>query len=238
MATAAYAGVVALTGGLVAVLFTGVRRRDIAIAANAIASIGAVLFPLTVELGLVSLSGQKLDIGPAIPLWLATAGFLHSLGMLGLYETVWWWDHVTHTLSAAFVAALIYATLIVVVPRSPALNFSPVALGTVTVLFTFWVGVLWELIELVARDIGEIFDIEPVLVHYGWRDTAFDLGFDVVGALFIVLVDVRVFVSITEQLPDLTRVFLFGSVGVTVVGSLLMAVGIGFRKLVGGLDLF
>lgn len=231
VAIPAYAGVVALSGGLVAILFVGIQRQDIATVVNAVVSIGAVLLPLALEFGVVSFSGQTLDIGPAIPLWLATAGFLHSLGMLGLYETVWWWDHLTHTLSAAFIAALIYATLIVVVPRSSVLNFSPVATGIATVLYTFWIGVLWELIELVARDVAELFDVEPVLVHYGRRDTALDLGFDVLGALLIVFADVRVFVSITEQLPAVTEAFLFGSAGVTVVGSLLMILGMGFRRM-------
>lgn len=231
MAGAAYAGVVILTAGIFAILFIGVQRRDTATTVNAAVSIAAVVLPLALEFGLVSPSGQPVDIEPALPLWIAAAGFLHSLGMVGLYERLWWWDHLTHTLSAAFIAAVIYACLVVVVPRSSVLNFSAAATGMVTVLFTFWVGVFWELVELIARDIEEVFGIEPILVHYGWRDTAYDLGFDIVGATLVVLADFRVFVPIARQSPEITETFIFGSAGVTIVGSLLMALGIGFVKI-------
>jgi hypothetical protein len=226
----AYAGVVALTAGIFAILFVGVQRRDIATAVNAGVSIVVVVLPLALGFGLLSPSGQPVDIDPALPLWIAAAGFLHSLGMVGLYERIWWWDHLTHTLSAAFVAAVIYASF-VVVPRSSVLNFSAAATGMVTVLFTFWVGVFWELVELIARELGERLDIEPLLVHYGWRDTAYDLVFDIVGAMLVVLVDFRLFVPIARQSPATTETFLLGSLGVTTIGSLLMALGIGFTKM-------
>lgn len=225
----AFVGVVALTAGIVVTLVAGARRRDLAATVNALASIGFVLLPLSVELGLLSVPDRTVTVGSALPLWAAAAGFLHSLGMLGLYETRWWWDNLTHTVSAALVAALTYAGLLVVLQRSPALDPAPVAVAAVTVLFTFWIGVTWELLELVARDVGERFDADPVLVHYGWRDTALDLVFDLAGATLVVLVDLRVFVPLAEQLPGVTRSVLLGSAGVTVVGSLLMAVGVGLR---------
>lgn len=230
MIGATYGGVMVLTGGIVATLFEGVRRRDVAATVNSVASLAVVLVPLLVEFGLYSVGGRIDTIGPVLPLWIAAAGFLHSLGMLGLYDTIRWWDSLTHTVSAALVAALVYAGLVAVVHRSPALDLSPVAVAGVTVLFTFWVGVTWELVELVAREIGERFDVKPVLVHYGWRDTVFDLGFDLVGALLVVLVDLRVFVPVAEKLPGVSRTILVGSASVTAVGSLLMALGIGVSR--------
>lgn len=228
---AVYAGVVVLTAGIFAILFVGVHRRDTPTTVNAGVSIVAVVLPLAVESGLVTPAGQPIGIDPALPLWIAAAGFLHSLGMIGLYERLWWWDHLTHTLSAAFVAAVIYASLVVVGSHSSALDFSAATTGVVTVLFTFWVGVFWELIELVAREVGEQFDIEPILVHYGWRDTAYDLAFDIVGATLVVLVDFRLFVPITSQSPAITEAFLFGSAGVTTVGSVMLTLVIGFVKM-------
>jgi len=67
-------------------------------------------------------------------------------------------------------------------------------LAVLTVVLTLAAGVFWELIELIARDVGRRYDVEPVLVHYGRRDTTLDLVFDVVGALLVVGFDVRVFV--------------------------------------------
>lgn len=111
-----------------------------------------------------------------------------------MYESTWWWDHLTHTVSGVLVAALIYAGLVVTRPTT-----GSGSVAAATVLFTFAVGVSWELLELVAREVGERYDIEPVLVHYGWRDTAFDLGFDLVGALLVVLLDLRIFVPVVDQ---------------------------------------
>lgn len=204
-----------------------VRRRDIAAAINAIGSFVLALVPVVGELVLPVFLTRSIAFGPVLTVWLAAAGFLHSLGMLGLYESTWWWDHLTHTVSAALVAALLYAGVIVTVPDIAGLSGSSGVVVTVTVVFTFAVGVFWELIELVARDVGERFDIEPVLIHYGWRDTAVDLGFDIVGAVLVVGIDLRIFVPLMGQFPSTTRVVMFGSGLVVVVGSVVMALFVG-----------
>ena len=221
----AYACVGVFTAGIGGILLLGVRRRDTPTAVNAGFSIVAVVVPLALEFGLGSASGPGVGVGPALPLWIAVAGFLHSLGMVGLYERLWWWDHLTHTISGMFVAALLYAAFIVVAPRWSVLDFSPATIKILLVISTFWIGVFWELVELLAREIGEMFDIKPLLVHYGWRDTAYDLGFDIVGAVIVVLADIRVFVPITGQSTAITELFLVATAVITVGGSLLIAVG-------------
>ncbi len=189
------------------------RRRNVAAGVNALFALAVALLPAAV--GVVA---PSVVIDPTVPLWVALAGFLHSLGMLGCYESVWWWDHLTHTVSAALVAALLYAALVV------AFAPSAVVLAVATVLFTFAVGVFWELIELVAREVGERFDVEPVLVHYGWRDTAYDLVFDVVGALLIVGFEVGVFVPLIDRFPRAAATLVVGGGGVVLVGSVVMTV--------------
>lgn len=221
MVGATDAGAVVLTVGLVAITVEAVRRRDVAATVNSVASLALLALGLLITLGLFSVHGDRVASGPVLPLWIGGAGFLHSLGMLGLYETRRWWDALTHVVSAALVAAVTYAG-IVVVPVFPLLDNFVGAAGT-TVVVTFWIGVAWELLELVAREIGERFDVEPVLVYYGWRDTAGDLVFDLLGAALVVLVDLRVFVPVAEQLPGLTRTVLVGAVSVATVGSLLLA---------------
>jgi hypothetical protein len=221
--------VLATSGSFFAILLVGVQRRDTATAVNAAVSIAAVVLPLALASLLVAPSVHSVDIDPVLPLWVAAAGFLHSLGMVGLYERLWWWDHLTHTLSAAFVAAVVYAAL-VVVPPSSVFNFPAVTTRLLPVLVTFWVGVVWELLELLARDIEELVGFEPILVHYGWQDTAHDLVFDIVGATLVVLVDLRIFVSIASQSPEGAETFLLGTVGVTTIGSLVMALGVTLNR--------
>jgi len=215
--------VLSLQGAMLGLLVVAVRRGNVAAAVNAFGALFLALLPAVVEFGLPVLLGQTFSLGAILPLWIAIAGVLHTIGMLGAYETTWWWDHLTHTVSAALVAALLYAVIIVAAGRAG-------LAGIGTIGFTIAIGVFWELIELVARDIGERLDVEPVLVHYGWRDTVADIGFDAVGALLVVGVDLRTFVPIVEQFPGLARAALIGSGGVVVGGSLIMVLLLGIVR--------
>lgn len=189
-------GVLVLVGALLVVLGVAVRRDNWAAVVNTVVVLGTIVGPSIAEYLVESGSGRPVDLPSELTLWIAVAGFLHALGMLGLYESSWWWDHLTHTVSAALAAALIYAGFLVLSPATGG-NMEFVA-GGATVAVVLSLGIAWEALELVAREIGERFDIEPVLIHYGWRDTGFDLVFDVVGALGVVMLDVRLFVPVVE----------------------------------------
>jgi hypothetical protein len=219
--------VLSLQGALLGLLIVAVRRENVAATVNAFGALLLALLPALLEFALPALLGRQISLGAILPLWIAIAGVLHTIGMLGAYETTWWWDHLTHTVSAALVAALVHAVVIV---SGPTIATTAGRAGMVTLAFTAAIGVLWELVELVARDIGERLDVEPVLVHYGWRDTAADLGFDVVGALLVVGVDLRTFVPIVEQVPGLASAVLVGSGGVVVGGSLMLGFLLGILR--------
>lgn len=220
-------GIVILQAAIFGLFLVAVRRGNTAAAINALASLVLALLPVVTEFMLQTVFTRSVAFGPELAVWLAVAGVLHSLGMLGLYESTWWWDHLTHTVSAALVAALLYAGLLVTLPEILGRGtVSGSAVMAVTVLFTFAIGVFWELLELVARELGERFDIDPVLIHYGWDDTAADLGFDIVGALIVIGADLRLFVPLMEQMPGVTRALLIGSGWIVGVGSVLMAVGV------------
>jgi hypothetical protein len=222
MTDLAAVAVPSLQAGVLALFLVAVRRRDVAAAVNAAVALALALLPALVELAVSGTVSRGVRFGPALPLWLSVAGLLHSLGMLGLYDSVRWWDHLTHTVSAALVAALCYG-VVVALPESAGVAGVTEAAGPATVAFTLAVGVFWELIELVARDVGERFEVEPVLVHYGWRDTAADLGFDVVGALIVVGADLRLFVPLAEPVPDVSRAALVGAGWAVFAGSVAMA---------------
>ncbi|WP_135535933.1 hypothetical protein [Halostella pelagica] len=226
----AAAGVVLFQAGIVVILLEAIRRRNAAAVVNALVSFGATLLPAVVEFVVQFLVTQKVSFGPELPLWIAAAGCLHSFGMLGPYDSIPWWDSLTHTVSAALIAALLYDSLIVVAGSGGGFGLPFGLIAVLTVLFTFAGGVFWELIELVARDIGDRYNVEPVLVHYGWRDTAIDLVFDILGALLVVALDVRVFVPVAEQFPRVTRSLVLGSGVVIAVGSVLMALTVSYGR--------
>ncbi|MEF8887269.1 MAG: hypothetical protein V5A30_05635 [Haloarculaceae archaeon] len=201
--------------GILAVLAVAVRQGNGAAAVNALGA-----FVLTVLPTALSWLGPAVVLGPELLLWLAAAGLVHSVGMLGPYDSVWWWDHLTHTLSAALVAALVYAAALVALPAF-GLPVDSATVAAVTVGLTFGAGVFWELLEILARAVGERYGVEPVLVQYGWRDTVADLVFDVVGAVLVVALDVRVFLGLAERLPGTSRAVLLVG-GVVLAGSLVV----------------
>ncbi|MFW5938267.1 MAG: hypothetical protein ACOCSN_04915 [Halanaeroarchaeum sp.] len=217
-----------LAGIFGATLF-GLLSRNVQAVVNGVASVLAASVPDVIELGIALGSGTDVAFGPELSLWIAVAGFLHMLGMLGWYETVWWWDHLTHTVSAALVAALVYASLHTHLLNAPGSQVTEAYAAVFTVLFTLGVGVVWELVELAARELGERIDRPPVLEYYGLRDTALDMAFNGVGAVAVVAFDVREFVSVAEQIPRITEAVVVGGPVLLFVSA--VGIGIALRTL-------
>lgn len=219
-------GAVALQMGILTSLYVGLRRDNLAAVINAAVAFCVAVIPVVLDLLIRTGVSSSSGLGSTLPLWMGLAGFLHTLGMLGLYESTGWWDHLTHTVSATLVAALVYAALMVVEwpAKGEGLTRTEIVVGTIGL--TLVAGIFWELLELVARDLGDRYGINPVLVVYGVRDTVLDLGFDLVGALVVVGMDLRVFVPIAAAYPTETGSLLGAGVGVFIIGSVLMAVGL------------
>ncbi|GAA0512921.1 hypothetical protein SAMN04488066_1128 [Halorubrum aquaticum] len=215
------AAFLAFLAGILGTTFVGVLSRDLQAVVNGIASLLATATPTLAELAIAHGSGADITFGPELSVWIAGAGFLHMLGMLGWYDTVWWWDHLTHTVSAALIAALVYASLSQYVLGS---QVTDVYAAVFTVLFTLGAGVLWEFVELAAREIGEYIDRPPVLEYYGLRDTVLDMAFNGVGAIAVVAFDVRLFVPIVEQIPRIAEAAVVGSTLLLFVGALGLGV--------------
>ncbi|MFB6311183.1 MAG: hypothetical protein ABEH64_08380 [Salinirussus sp.] len=191
MSTLVIVAALLLITGIAGLLGVAIRQGNASAIVNGAVALAAAFVPF--GLGLLGPTAFE----PVLALWVAAAGLLHLIGMLGPYETISWWDHVTHTVSAALVAALLYAVLLArtTLPAESAAG--------ITVLAVLVVGILWEAVELLARAVGERYGIEPVLVPYGWRDTALDLVFDLLGAVIVVVFDLRVFVAVVRRVTGL-----------------------------------
>lgn len=217
--------------GLLQLTYRAYTEGNPVLGGNAVASIVAICIPLVIELVSGPLVGISIDIGPVMPLWIAIAGGLHTIGMTTVYERVWWWDHLTHTVSAGLVAAVVYGALLAIDadPATSELGWPTIAGATVGV--TLLAGVLWELIELVGRDLASAIDQKPMLIPYGRFDTALDIVFDGVGAILIILLDIRTFVSLAEQSPATAAALLelVGWAMVIVTASLAVALVVGHR---------
>ncbi len=216
MVEPAAGGAVLFALALSGTLVESLRRRHAAAAVNAAVALAASLVPV-VALPVVA-PGAGVD--PALVSWTAAAGFLHVVGVLGFYDERWWWDHLTHTVSAALVAALAYAGLLVVPPATRL----GVPAAPAAVALTLLAGVFWELVEVHARAAGDRLGLESMLARYGPSDTPLDLLFDLVGAVLVAALDIRVFVALAARSPTATRTVLWWGVAGLVVGTVVLAV--------------
>lgn len=203
------AAVAAVVGAQVVLVLVAVRRRALAAVVNAAGSLAVALAAVALTL--------RTPVGPELAVWVGVAAVAHSYGMLGPYETVWWWDHLTHAVSGALVAALVYAAAL----ASLESRVAAIAVGVTVAL-----GVFWEVLELAARAVGGWLDVDPVLVHYGWDDTAVDLAVDGAAAVAVVALDVRVLVPLVGGAPGLAASALWVTATVAVGGSVVGLVGL------------
>jgi uncharacterized membrane protein len=105
-----------------------------------------------------------------------TALVLHPLAVLyGVYDAIWWFDLLTHFLSAVVVAA-IGLTMLLAVEHDRAWTLTPRMLSVSTVVFVLVAGVGWE--------IYEFYEVQFLVT--GVDDTLSDLLFDLLGGLFAI----------------------------------------------------
>ncbi|WP_396613533.1 hypothetical protein ACH9L7_16470 (plasmid) [Haloferax sp. S1W] len=154
---------------IVAIFFVGVRRRKPAAVVNAVVSLIGTYTPDLLE------RLFDVEFRPWQRVYIESAMFTHSVGMLGPYDDVWWWDHLTHTHSASILSGIIH-----VIARRRGRDPAPRVLAVVVCL-----GIAWELVEYAIHTGANKLGIDPVLVSYGHADTALDLVFNLVGALLV-----------------------------------------------------
>ncbi|KZN23444.1 hypothetical protein A4G99_14565 [Haladaptatus sp. R4] len=156
---------------ILAVFVVGLRRRNPGAAVNALVAFVATYLPDAID--------HKYDVGfgPWQRVYSDAAMLTHTVGMLGPYDDVWWWDHLTHTHSATLLGGLAFVTA-----RRQGRDPRPRVLAVVVGL-----GVLWELMEYLIHAVADRFDREPILVSYGRSDILFDLLFDLFGALLVLV---------------------------------------------------
>ncbi|MFC6767015.1 hypothetical protein [Natrinema soli] len=174
---------------ILAVLVVGFRRRDPGAVFNAVVSIAATSLPGAVE--------RRYDVTfrPWQRAYLSTAMLTHTVGMLGPYDDVWWWDHVTHAHSATILGGLTFAAA-----RRRGRDPRPWVVAIVA-----FAGVVWEFAEYGIHATATRLGLDPVLVSYGAADTFFDLVFDIVGALVVVVLGDSLLENLTstdENLPS------------------------------------
>ena len=167
---------------ILGVFVAGLRRGNPGAVVNAVVSFVATYLPRLVEWR------YGVEFRPWQRLYLNAGMLAHAVGMLGPYEEVWWWDHLTHACSSTLVGGVIHVRA-----RRRGRDPRPRVLAGV-----LGVGTLWELVEYAIHGVSRRLGLEPLLVPYGRRDTLHDLLFDLLGALLVLALADRL-------LPNLAR---------------------------------
>lgn len=168
-----------IQGFIAALVAVGLFRGDLVLAVNGIIGLGTAALPAALE------RAWDIRFRPEFVLWIAITVLLHTLGMTGPYETIWWWDHLTHTLSGALLASVGYAIARALDDHAPGIYLPRNFLVLYVILFTMAAGVLWEVLEFVGRHVALSIGQQPLLVQYGLQDTVLDLCFDGMGAIVV-----------------------------------------------------
>lgn len=168
-------------GGLVAVLVVGAFTVNVSVLVNAVGALAVTYLP----------SVLRRDLDVPLPPWtaayVAVAVLLHGVGMIALYDDVWWWDHLTHVLSATVVAGVAYLVVTAFDEHDPRVRLPQPFLGAYVVAFALAAGVLWEAGEELLRQLAIAAGLDPVLVVYGVEDSVLDLVFDAAGGVVVAL---------------------------------------------------
>jgi hypothetical protein len=173
---------------LVGLVFIGLDRGNVGIVANSAIALGVTYLPATLE------RDYHIPMDAGLTLWITTAVFLHALGTVGLpgsqfsfYQTVWWWDHLTHALSASVVAAAGYATVRAIDLHTEQVYLPPQFTFVFILLFVVAFGVLWEVLEFAVGGLASLLGGDAILTQYGLEDTLLDLVFDIVGGVLVAI---------------------------------------------------
>lgn len=169
--------------GLLAIAGLGAAVGSVSVAVNALGGLAVTFVPAALDRDL------RAPAGADLALWLTGAAFLHAVGAIGLpgaagnlYSQLWWWDHLTHTASAAVVAIAGYG-LVRALDERDRVALPPAVAVVVTLAIVLAVGVYWEVFEYAIGHV-RVFG-GSALTQYGAGDTAADLAFDALGGLVV-----------------------------------------------------
>ncbi|AGN00373.1 hypothetical protein L593_02110 [Salinarchaeum sp. Harcht-Bsk1] len=173
---------------LIGLLFVGVERGSPGIIVNTAVALAVFRLPAVLE------RDYGLPMDPRLTLWISAAAFLHAVGTVGIpgmgwtfYKGLWWWDHLTHSLSASVVAAAGYTTVRAIDIHSEEVYVPPRFASVVILIFVLAFGVLWELLEFAIAVAADEIGTATVLTQFGVEDTLKDLTFNTMGGILVAI---------------------------------------------------
>jgi hypothetical protein len=177
-------------------LLAGVRRRDPTVVVNGVLSLVFAALP-----GYLA-RAYGVRFRPWQRAWISTAGLVHTLGMLGPYDRIWWWDHLAHTLSGVVIAGVADVSVRAGAERGDSAATLRRSRASYVAGITLGFGILWECFEYVVHAVADRLGFEPLLVHYGRLDAVADVLFDLLGAALVLGFGRWGLSNVVESIPE------------------------------------
>ncbi|SFG40631.1 hypothetical protein SAMN04488063_1939 [Halopelagius inordinatus] len=177
----------AMQTALVGFLFVGLWTLNVGVFVNTLFALGVTFLPGLFE------HDYSVPLDAGLVLWITGAVFLHAWGTVGLpgigsfYANVWWWDHLTHTLSATLVAAVGYSVARALDEHTESIYLPDRFMFVFILLFVVAAGVFWEVVEFLIGLAAGLTGADAVLTQYGLRDSMMDLLFNTAGGVVVAL---------------------------------------------------
>lgn len=168
-----------LQAGLLVIAAYGFYRGETGIVANGLVPLAVTLVPTYLR------RDRNISMDTSYVLWISIAVFVHAVGSLGFYESIPWYDSVTHALSATIVAGTGYAAVKAIDRNSEQTNLPAELQFAFILVFVMAFGVFWEIIEFTLGLASQLLGGEAVLAQYGLDDTVTDLLFNQLGAIIV-----------------------------------------------------
>jgi hypothetical protein len=112
-------------------------------------------------------------------LWAAMAVGLHTFGLvMGFYDTIWWWDEMTHAISSSMVCMIAALALYLFDTHSVKIKVPRWAYPLMILIFAMFIGVIWEIAEFT----GDV--LANTGMQYSLEDTLGDCFVDLAGGTF------------------------------------------------------
>jgi hypothetical protein len=184
---------------LVAILVVGLLRVNLGIVINAAIALLVTFVPAVLE------RDYDIPLDAGLTLWITLAVFLHAVGTLGPYVDVWWYDHLTHTMSASLVAAVGYSTVRALDEHHSDIVLPPRFMFVFILLFVLAFGVFWEVIEFALGGLASVFGGKAVLTQFGVDDTMLDLLFNMAGGVITAVWGTAHLTDVVGALSDRLR---------------------------------
>ena len=180
--------------GLLGLLGFAIYTGNVGVGVNAAGALVVTLLPALLN------REYHLHMDAGITLLITVAVSLHTIGILGPYQSISWWDTLTHAFSGFLATGIGYAVVQAIDEHVDSVDIPGRFLPVFLFVFAVATGVFWEVIEFAATRLSSLYGGKSVLIVFGPGDIVTDLVFTALGGIILALIGTEYFEGLARKL--------------------------------------